>query len=274
MTNQQRKLILQAQARHGRRKHGVFIAEGIRCCAEGLVRQPEALLLAVCGQGFADSADSPHFRALAVGANQPLDVLPDREFDELTATENPQGILCLFQNLPEAPALAVLPKPFVLVLDRVAEPGNLGTILRTAWAVGLPEVWCTGGTTDPFGPKAIRAGMGAQFAVVQREFAGLAEIEMELVRLGGGPLWCSVPRGGVDCFSAEFALAGGALVIGNEATGIAVGPGQALVTIPMPGQAESLNAAQAATILLFEAVRRGLFGRAAVAASHETVKGE
>jgi len=273
MTNQQRKLILQAHARHGRRKHGVFIAEGIRCCAEGLMRQPAALMLAVCGQRFADAADSAPFRDLAARAGQALDVLPDREFEELAATENPQGILCLFRDLPAALAPAALPKPFVLVLDRVTEPGNLGTILRTAWAEGLPEVWCTEGTTDPFGPKAIRAGMGAQFGLGLREFAGLAAVEAEMQRLGGGALWCSVPRGGVDCFSAAFALAGGALVIGNEAAGVDVRPGQALVTIPMPGAAESLNAAQAATILLFEAVRRGLFDPAVVAARQEAAHG-
>jgi TrmH family RNA methyltransferase len=263
VTHAERKLILQAHARHGRRKHGVFIAEGLRCCREGLARQPQALLAAVCTRGFADSADAAAVREQAGAAGRTLEVLEDeRAFAALTATENAQGLLCLFRDLPAPAPLAALPGPFVLVLDRVAEPGNLGTILRTAWAVGLCEAWLTEGTTDPFGPKAIRAGMGAQFALALRAFADLAAVEAELRRLGGDRLWCSVPRGGVDGFSAEFALAGGALVIGNEAGGIDVRPGQARVTIPMPGEAESLNAAQAATVLLFEAVRRGLLGPA------------
>lgn len=258
MTNSERKLILQAQTRHGRRKHGVFLAEGLRCCREGLTRRAESVKLIIGSREFAESADFAVIQELAARAGMAVEILPAHEFAEFAATENPQGILCLFRDFPPPPPLERRTDPFVLVLDRVADPGNLGTILRTAWAVGLSEVWFTEGTTDPFGPKAIRAGMGAQFALVLRAFPGLAEAHAELRRLGCPRLWCSMPRGGVSCFAPEFDLAGSGLVIGNEAGGIQGLPSSDLVTIPMPGQAESLNAAQAATILLFEAVRRGL----------------
>jgi TrmH family RNA methyltransferase len=182
----------------------------------------------------------------------------DREFAALAATTNPQGILCILNRPPaDVPLPQVLRPPFVLVLDRVGEPGNLGTILRTAWAVGLQQVWFTNGTTDPFGPKAIRAGMGAQFALDLREYPGLPEIRTALQRLGLERLWLAVPRGGVSCFAGEFDFRGSGLVIGNEATGVTACAGAETVTIPMPGMSESLNAAQAATVLLFEAVRRG-----------------
>jgi TrmH family RNA methyltransferase len=216
------------------------------------------LEFAVGSQTFADSAEAVPIRGQLQAAGKPLVIVPDAEFAKLTATENPQGILCIFRAFAEPAPAAVLADPFVLVLDRVMEPGNLGTILRTAWAVGLKEAWYTAGTTDPFGPKAVRAGMGAQFALALRGFADLAAARDTLRACGGGRFWCSVPGRGVDCFSAEFALSGGAVVIGNEANGVGEVEGAEFVTIPMPGQAESLNAAQAATILLFEAVRRGI----------------
>jgi TrmH family RNA methyltransferase len=148
----------------------------------------------------------------------------------------------------------------VLVLDRVTEPGNVGTILRTAWAVGLSDVWVTTGTSDPLGPKAIRAGMGAQFSLDVHSVGDLAATRDSLRELGVGCLWAAEPEGGVSCFAAEFELAGNGIVIGNEASGVTPGVISRGVTIPMPGGAESLNAAQAATVLLCEAVRRGLLG--------------
>lgn len=264
MTRTERNFLLQARGRHGRRKHGIFIAEGVRCCREGLLRLPRLLLRMFCSDTFAGTADFASFsRALPEGAA--CETLPDAEFAKVTATENPQGVLCLFRAVPEAPPATRLPEPYVLVLDRIQEPGNLGAILRTAWAAGLGEAWVTEGATDPFSPKAIRAGMGAQFAMTLRQFADLRAVDAERRRLGGGGgrVWAAVPAGGAGCFSLEYDPAGGALVIGNEANGIHAADLAWMdkVTIPMPGNAESLNAAQAATILLFEGVRRGLEGK-------------
>ena len=258
LTRNQEKLILQAHSRHGRRKAGFFLAEGLRCCEEGIRRCVGELEFAVGSRSFAESAEGAPVCVLLRDAGKPLEVVPDENFTKFAATENPQGILCLFRAFAEPAPLVQLADPFALVLDRVMEPGNLGTILRTAWAVGLREVWYTAGSTDAFGPKAIRSGMGAQFVLNLRAFADLAEVRDTLRTLNGGRLWCSVPGKGVSCFSAEFALSGGALVIGNEANGVQEVAGADFVTIPMPGQAESLNAAQAATILIFDAVRRGI----------------
>lgn len=260
LTHRQRQLIVQAGTRHGRRKSGVFLCEGLRCCGEGLTHAAAQVELAACSDGFAASAAGRELVARLTGAGKVCETVPDAEFAKLAATENPQGILVVCRYPPEPPPLEKAPAdPFVLLLDRVTEPGNVGTILRTAWAVGLHEVWFTDGSCDPFSPKAIRAGMGAQFALTQRSFASLAAGRAELRRHGWGGLWCSVPRGGVSCFSDAFQLRQSAVVIGNEASGIADLADAALVSIPMPGAAESLNAAQAATILLFEGVRRGLF---------------
>ena len=100
--------------------------------------------------------------------------------------------------------------------------------------------------------------MGAQFALDIEEMPDLEAAQTRLLEEGYAPLWLSTPRGGTNCYSADFAMAGAVLVIGSEAEGVASVAGARQVTIPMPGNAESLNAAQAATLLLFEAVRRGV----------------
>ena len=188
----------------------------------------------------------------------PVTVIPDDAFAGLALTEHPQGALCVLKRplLDQAPG--PLADPFVLVLDRLGDPGNLGTILRTAWAVGLGQVWLTRGGVDPFGPKAVRAGMGAQFAMALHRVQDLAAAQELLCARQCLPLWCAVAQGGVSCFADTFDLRGAALVIGNEASGIRDPSVGRCVTIPMPGQADSLNAAQAATVLLFEALRRGV----------------
>jgi len=258
LTHRQRKELSQLQSRHGRRKSERFVAEGRRACLEALTQRPDWLDFLVCSRSFAAAADSHDLlqRAGAV-AGAALEVVDDREFAALAATETPQGVLCVLRR-PDTGVPEAVADPFVLVLDRVCEPGNLGTILRTAWAVGLSSVWLTEGCADPFAAKVVRAGMGAQFSLRLVLSGDLATVREQLAARGRQPLYLTVPKASLSCFAAGFDLAGAALVIGNEADGIgdlSLGPH---VTIPMPGKAESLNAAQAATVLLFDAVRRGI----------------
>ncbi|OGV73808.1 MAG: hypothetical protein A3K19_24575 [Lentisphaerae bacterium RIFOXYB12_FULL_65_16] len=258
ITHRQTKLLQQAQSRHGRRKSGVFLCEGLRCCREGLTRRPDWFAFGLCATTLAESADWVALTEACPHLTDRITVIPDRQFADFAVTENPQGVLCVFEY-PESDLRVVAPRDaFVLILDRVQDPGNLGTILRTAWAVGLRDVWLTRGAVDPFNPKAIRAGMGAQFVLNLPVFASLSEAQAALTETGYPRLWCAGPRGGVGCFDEAFVLPQSGLVIGNEAAGVGPVNAAQTVTIPMPGDAESLNAAQAATVLLFEAVRRGV----------------
>jgi len=250
----------QVRTRHGRRKTGLFLCEGVSCCRE-LVSQRSAWIefIVVTADTGGDAAAAAVFRDIETTPAQTYQV-PAPQFAEFAATENPQGILCVARQ-PESDVDASEPMtdPFGLILDRVSDPGNLGTILRTAWAVGLTKVWYTTGTADPFGPKSIRAGMGAQFAVGLRSFTDLDAVHEALPPAGLRGLWTTVPRGGVNCFSDEFDVRDCGLVFGNETHGVTTQANALEVSIPMPGkQADSLNVAQAATVLLFEAVRRGL----------------
>lgn len=248
-----------ALSRHGRRKHGLSICEGFRCVGEALSRRPEwvdFVVVAGCAAGEERCRN-------AVDLCRRLDIrvytVADADFGGYSETANPQGIMALFSPPAESAGRHHdSPPPFALVLDRVGEPGNTGTILRTAWAVGLRTVWLTDGCADPYSPKAIRAGMGAQFAIDLIQGRTLGELQPQLAREGFTRMWLSKPTGGEPCCSENFEMRGTAVVIGNEATGVADLPDADAVSIPMPGDAESLNASQAATILLYEAVRRGI----------------
>lgn len=254
-TRRQEQVLERLRTRHGRRKSAVFLVEGLRCCREALDRYAAGIEFALAGREFADSVAAEPFRA-ALGSR--LEVVEDAGFAQYAVTENPQGILCVCRR-PEPPAPEAR-DPFALILDRIQEPGNMGTILRTACAIGLTAVWLTEGTADPYSPKAVRAGMGAQFSLRLHALPPLGEARARLAAIGYAPLWLAVPGEGTSCYADEFHLPGSGLVIGNEANGIAELAAGRPVRIPMPGDAESLNAAQAATILLFEAVRRRILG--------------
>lgn len=249
------KLLRRASSRHNRRKHNLVLCEGVRVCREALSRCPERVELVVVSDDF-DARNERELDSL-LHPSMARTQMPAAEFARFAETDTPQGILLVLDRPPQSLPTTPPPDPFVLVLDRVQDPGNAGTVLRTAWAAGLKTVIATSGTVDLFAPKTLRAGMGAQFAMTIHETAAdLATVRDQLATFGFPRMWESVPTGGVSCYDDAFDLRQSALVIGNEANGSALLPGTDRVTIPMPGAAESLNAAQAATLLIFESVRR------------------
>lgn len=236
-------LIRSLYTRHGRKKSGLCLCEGRRCCGEVLAARPELIEFSVCREDLRDEYPG----AVAV---------PGFRFSRLGATENSQGILLVARQPEPTPEDSPLLDPFALVLDRVGDPGNFGTILRTAKAAGLRELWYTEGSADPFGDKTIRAAMGAQFTMNLRRFADLPALKEFLQRNGVGRFFRTDPHEGESCFVLRELYERSAVIIGSEAHGVSALPGSVPVTIPMPGGFESLNAAQAATIFIFEYVRR------------------
>ncbi|MDD3694684.1 MAG: RNA methyltransferase [Lentisphaeria bacterium] len=250
------KHIVQLRSRHLRKKSPYFLAEGLRCCFEALRLRPDWLEAVICLESLPQQAAAgPFFTALAAAGIEPVCV-SERQFSDLAITETPQGLLCLLRR--PAPLELSLPLPFCLILDQLREPGNVGSILRSAWAVGLKSVWLTNGSVDVYAPKVIRAGMGAQFALDMSYLPDLEQAVKQFKRLGGKQIWCAMPNAQKSLFEEDFCLLQGALVIGNEALGVSQPELGQAIGIPMPGPAESLNAAQATTVFLFDALRRGI----------------
>ena len=247
LSQAQKKLILKLHSTRGRKKTNLFLCEGERSCLEAVHHTPKAIEFAILLDGSTIDLGEVPF---------PIFRLDTKSFTELAATSTPQGILLVIKE-PITPDLnGKLVDDYALVLDQITDPGNFGTMVRTAWAAGLKEVWYTKGTTDPYGTKAVRSGMGAHFCIQFRKFESLVEVE-QTISLFGGKLCLCKPLAKTSCFSNAFTFKNNAIVLGNEANGIQYTSDRAQdITIPMPGNSESLNVATAATIIMFEAVRR------------------
>jgi len=245
LTKRQEALIRSLATRHGRRKTGLCRCEGVRCCQDVFQSHPELVELAVC-------ADDLDLELPPV----PTVRLPRARLEQLAATENTQGILAVVKR-PDPPAQEPA-DPFLLTLDQVSDPGNFGTMIRTARAVGLREIWYTSGSVDPFGDKVIRSAMGSQFVVGMREYPDLPALLEAAAGFGYRNIYRTDVRAGANCFQESGLFERSVLIMGSEAHGAGAVENSRWVHIPMPGDAESLNVAQAATVLLFEYVRRTL----------------
>lgn len=245
-----RSLLNQKSARD---EEKLFVVEGVRLSEEALAAGQQAIEL------FYSPELSPRglqiVDAYRKAGIEPTE-LPAQILNSLSATETSQGILLVLSQ-------AMLPIPsiceFAVVLDQIRDPGNMGTILRSAAAAGAQVIFTPPGNTDPFAPKVVRAGMGAHFRLSLQPLAWPEIVEYcKKKQHPALKLWLAESSGGQNCWQANLREPL-ALVIGGEADGASSEARQAvdgLLNIPMPGKFESLNAAVAAGILLFEIVRQ------------------
>jgi TrmH family RNA methyltransferase len=252
ITSRHNPKVQQVRQLLSRRGASLFVAEGVRLVEEAL-RAGWQAELALFSQSLSPRGQALSEKIASQGC--PVEELSTDLMEWVSDTETPQGILAVFQRR-ELPLPAAL--DFALVVDSVRDPGNLGTLLRSAAAVGVQAVLLAPGTSDAFSPKVLRAGMGAHFRLALRE-AGWDEIEAILKRRSP-PLavYLAEAGEGIPCWQADLRRPL-ALLAGGEAEG-ASKPGRRLadaaVTIPMPGGSESLNAGVAASILLYEIMRQ------------------
>lgn len=233
-----------------------FVVEGLRAVRDGLQAGATPRLLLLRDDERADILR----RELAVEARDPaLRWVAPRLFDKLSEVQAPQGVLAVFPW----PALQSAPQgaPLVLVLDRLRDPGNLGTLLRSAAGAGVSAVYLTPESVDPWNPKVVRAGMGAHFRL---PLAPLDDETAEALR-NTLPLRVDASAEAAVAYDAVDWTQPAALIIGGEAEGVRpalAAWSSVAVAIPLAGGVESLNAAVAGSILLFEAARqRRLAGR-------------
>ena len=184
-------------------------------------------------------------------ANVTTHYLDDKVMERVATTETPQPIIASVHT--RSTTLAELAgATFVVVGDRINDPGNAGTILRSAEAAGADAVVFTGGSVDVYNPKVVRASAGALFAVPV-----VADVTLDAVLALDGLRSFGTTSHGAERYTDVDLTSPSMIVVGNEAHGLPPdAPVEEWITIPHRGRAESLNVAMAATLLVFEVARQ------------------
>ena len=265
-----------------RKKQKAFVVEGIKMfleapvsrisrvyISEQLAEELEAAASFAAGaKGLQEKASSSLEREWTVLSNklallrqsgEPLtEVVRTDIFNKMCDTKTPQGILCVV-GMPEYDLDEMLKedKGLYLVLEDIQDPGNLGTMVRAGEGAGLSGVIMSGHTVDVYNPKTIRATMGSIYRVPFVYVDNLADA-VRIMRKSGVKTYAA-HLGGKAVYDKENYCGATAFLIGNEGNGLSKGIAEAAdqyVCIPMLGKVESLNAAAAAAVLLYEAARQ------------------
>ena len=243
-----RSLVKLLHSSRERRKAGVSLLDGVHLVAayRQAVGAPEEVL--VSRSRMHDAEIGALLQTLGVEPG----VLSDELFRELSSVTTPTGIIAIVKT-PQALAIPDVPGACVM-LEGIQDPGNLGSIMRSTAAAGIGELYLSRGSVHAWSPRVLRAGMGAHFALRVYEGADLDS----LVASYPGRVLAAASDGAAPMYSID--LRGHvALLFGNEGTGLSPGlrtAAHASISIPMPGNAESLNVAAAAAVCLFERVRQ------------------
>jgi TrmH family RNA methyltransferase len=240
-----RALMNQGKARL---KQQAFVAEGVRLLEDGL--RSDVPIKFVLYKQSSSTRSASLLDGLSKNAVE-LNLVEDQLFDSLSGTDHSQGVLGVFEMksfaLPDQPDFLVVP-------DQLRDPGNLGTILRSAEAAGAQAVLLPPGNTDAFAPKVVRSGMGAHFRLL------IQHVPWDVLEhvLEGLEVFHADMQGEQIYWRTDLKQPL-ALLIGGEAEGISP-EGAKLATssvrIPMVGGTESLNAAVSASLLMFEVARQ------------------
>ena len=235
-----------------RREAGCFAAEGWHLYEEApRDRLREVYVSASCYDG-----ERARFDELPC----PCYVVEDALFDRVSDTRTPQGVISVVAIGENQGDLTKRRDPLILVLDQISDPGNLGTMIRTGEAAGADALLLSPGCADPYQPKVVRGAMGALYRVPVITTATAAELTDRLsgLQAAGVRIYGTDLRGSRSYDEPDYTR-GTAFIIGNESRGVSaelLDLCDERLIIPMSGQVESLNAAIAASVLLFEAARQ------------------
>jgi RNA methyltransferase, TrmH family len=232
-----------------RREAVAFVAEGVRLVEEAL-EAGWSFQFVLTGEKLSARGQALGKRLKTKGII--VEQITDALLGSISETETAQGVIAILDqtSLPIPQTL-----DFILILDQIRDPGNLGTLLRSAAAAGVQAVFLPPETTDAFAPKVIRAGMGAHFRL---PIHALPWEQIRSICESSGLKILLADMDGASCWQSDLRLPL-ALLIGGEAKGASEQArrlADAKISIPMPGGSESLNAATAGAILLFEVVRQ------------------
>ncbi len=247
LSKAQISLITSLQHKKFRTTHGLFIVEGIKSVTEFVHSSYKVQKIFATDQACAKLLKIPQ-------SIKPI-ALSENDFNKISALKSPQGALALVE-IPERQDLDLesLKNRHTLVLDGVQDPGNLGTIIRTAEWFGIEQIVCSQDTVDAYNPKVVQATMGS-LARVKLHYTAIDElIQQQEIPTYGALLE------GKSIYDIDFGSQG-FIIMGNEGNGIRpelIPSIKTAVTIPRIGLAESLNVAVATTIFCSEIARRKL----------------
>lgn len=249
-----RRLVGRRSAREDER---AFVVEGAKVLAEAIAAKAAVEAVYVAPQG----RDLPVV-AEAASTGVPVHELAPGALERVAGTVTPQPVLAVIRTV-DVPLQQVRGASFLVVCVDVRDPGNLGTILRSAEAAGAGGLVCCDGSVDVYNPKTVRASAGSLFHVPVVAGGSAVEILDDMAGWGVRRI-ATVAHGGTPLDDVDLRTPV-ALVLGNEAHGLPAdvdGHVDEGVTIPMVGRSESLNVGMAAAVLCFEVARQRRVGRA------------
>ena len=256
-SNAKIKLAASLHQRKERERRGAFVAEGVRL-AETAVLSGWPLSFCIVAEPALANDRVQGILGMLRGKECPVYAVPPNVYKKASATESPQGILLVMKTVPNSLSeLDAGEDSIFVVLDRIQDPGNAGTIIRTADAAGCSGVIAMEGTVDLFSDKAVRSSMGSLFhlPVVAhvKEKEWLAFAKEHVISCYAALL----DSASAPYFAKDFRKAS-AVIFGNEGKGISgdILDGAEPIYIPMVGKEESLNVATSAAIVLYEAFRQ------------------
>ncbi len=239
-----------------RTEKNLYFIEGTRFTSEALKENTD-ICYVVLSESFASAGGSEELLEQIIHSPFKCYVVADSLFDAISDTQNPQGILAVLEQKKKQLKDEVISDGLLVITDTIRDPGNMGTIIRTADAAGCIGVIIPEGCVDIYNPKVLRATMGSVFHVPIYHCASVAEA-IKAVKERGFTICASYLEGSTSIYKTD--LSGNvALVIGSESDGISditVQNADLLIKIPMAGRAESLNASAAAAVMIFEAMRQ------------------
>ncbi len=257
LQNEQVKHVVALHKNKGRSESEEYLVEGKRFVKEAFSRQAQVKKIY-----YVTTGELTNLVEQAIFLGIPVQEVSEDVMRKMAATEEPQGILAIIEKTyPGWENIITAKNTIILVLDNIQDPGNLGTILRTALAADVRQIILTSGTVDLYNPKVMRSSMGSIFSQKILTDKKPQEI-VNFFRQNRYTLAISSMEGNSiysELASTYYPLA---LVIGNEAIGVSdyfVKQADIKYSIPMFNQVESLNAAMAAGIFLYELRRQGEF---------------
>ena len=247
-----KKLLTWQKKRKVREEDGIYIVEGLRMFVEA----PQDKVREVY---VSESFYKKKREELCLDAwGKKLEILSDSVYGHVSDTKTPQGVLVVMEQMKYSLEEVIAGKEgrasLLMVLDNLQDPGNLGTMLRTGEGAGVDGVIMSRGTVDIYNPKTIRSTMGSLYRVPFAYVEKLSEA-VELLQKNDIPVYAAHLKG--QRFFDELSYEGGsAFLIGNEGNGLkkeTADLADTYLKIPMEGKLESLNAAVAAALLLYQA---------------------